>query len=69
MNSALRKIYQIPCPLSRAPCPSLAEAGGMRRKTEHHTSHLALCTVFLMFTSLMPNDFGAKPLHLLALLL
>jgi hypothetical protein len=40
-----------------------------RRKTEHHTSHLALCTVFLMFTSLMPNDFGAKPLHLLALLL
>jgi len=36
-----------------------------RRKTEHHTSHLALRTVFLMFTSLMPNDFGAKPLHLL----
>jgi hypothetical protein len=36
-------------------------------KSEHHTSHLALRTVFLMFTSLMPNDFGAKPLHLLAL--
>jgi hypothetical protein len=36
-----------------------------RRKTEHHTSHLALRTVFLMFTSLTPNDFGAKPLYLL----
>ena len=32
MNSALRKICQIPCPLSRAPCPSLAKASGMRRK-------------------------------------
>jgi hypothetical protein len=30
MNSALRKIRQIPCPLSRAPCPSLAEASGMK---------------------------------------
>jgi hypothetical protein len=32
MNSALRKICQIPCPLSRAPCPLLAKASGMRRK-------------------------------------
>jgi len=28
-NSALREICQIPCPLSRAPCPSLAEASGI----------------------------------------
>jgi hypothetical protein len=43
MNSALRKICQIPCLLSRVPCPSLAKASGMGRKIVKGL-HLALST-------------------------
>jgi hypothetical protein len=54
MNSALREIYQIPCPLSRAPCPSLAKASSMGRKiakglhpalgTPHFCATMHACT-------------------------
>jgi hypothetical protein len=46
INSALREICQIPCPLSRAPCPSLSKASGMGRKiVKGCTPHSALRTI------------------------
>ena len=65
INSALKKICQIPCPLSRAPCPSLAKASGMRRKnlnTALSTTHSApfLCTLALVhaYTPARMMDFS-----------
>ena len=68
-----QKICQIPCPLSRAPCPSLAKASGMDRKIVRGSVlqlflHPALSTLHRLFarpctqSSLCPFQESIKDL-------